>query len=58
MRWTPIPTAFAAFMVPYATGPVRIVYRQSDGPRPDPALKMTAASTIWTGLAISAGLLI
>jgi 1,4-dihydroxy-2-naphthoate octaprenyltransferase len=58
LRWTPLPTIFAALIVPYATGPVRIMYRQSDGPALIRALKMTARLHLWTGLVIAAGLLI
>jgi 1,4-dihydroxy-2-naphthoate polyprenyltransferase len=58
LRWTPLPTIFAALIVPYATGPVRIMYRQGDGPALIRALKMTARLHLWTGLAIAAGLLI
>ena len=58
LGWTPLPTALAAFIVPYATGPVRIMYRQSDGPALIRALKMTARLHLWTGLVIAAGLLI
>jgi 1,4-dihydroxy-2-naphthoate octaprenyltransferase len=58
LRWTPFPTIFAALIVPYAMGPVRIMYRQSDGPALIRALKMTARLHLWTGLVIAAGLLI
>ncbi|MGH8948044.1 MAG: 1,4-dihydroxy-2-naphthoate polyprenyltransferase, partial [Acidimicrobiia bacterium] len=42
LRWTPFPTVFAALIAPYAMGPVRILYRKSDGPALIRALKMTA----------------
>ena len=58
MRWTPLPTIFAAMIVPYAMGPVRIIHRKSDGPALVRALKMTARLHLWTGLAIAAGVLI
>jgi 1,4-dihydroxy-2-naphthoate octaprenyltransferase len=56
--WTPFPTIFAALIAPYALGPVRIIYRKSDGPALIRALKMTAGLHLWTGLVIAAGALI
>ncbi len=58
LRWTPFPTVFAALLAPYAMGPVRIIYRKSDGPALIRALKMTARLHLWTGLVIAAGVLI
>lgn len=58
LRWTPFPTIFAALIVPYAIGPVRILHRTSDGPALIRALKMTARLHLWTGLVIAAGLLV
>jgi 1,4-dihydroxy-2-naphthoate polyprenyltransferase len=58
LRWTPLATIFAALIVPYAAGPVRIMYRRSDGPTLIRALKMTARLHLWTGLVIAAGLLV
>ncbi len=58
LRWTPFPTVFAALIAPYAMGPVRIIYRKSDGPALIRALKMTARLHLWTGLVIAAGVLI
>ena len=55
---TPFPTIFAALIAPYAMGPVRIVYRKSDGPALIRALKMTARLHLWTGLVLAAGALI
>jgi 1,4-dihydroxy-2-naphthoate octaprenyltransferase len=55
---TPLPTIFAALIAPYAMGPVRIVYRKSDGPALIRALKMTARLHLWTGLVLAAGALI
>jgi 1,4-dihydroxy-2-naphthoate octaprenyltransferase len=55
---TPLPTAFATFLMPYAMGPTRIMYRESDGPALIRALKMTARLHLWTGLVLAAGLLI
>jgi 1,4-dihydroxy-2-naphthoate octaprenyltransferase len=55
---TPLPTAFAAFLMPYAMAPTRIMYRESDGPALIRALKMTARLHLWTGLVLAAGLLI
>jgi 1,4-dihydroxy-2-naphthoate octaprenyltransferase len=56
--WTPFPTIFAALIAPYATGPVRIVYRSTDGPALIRALKMTARLHLWTGLVLAAGALV
>jgi 1,4-dihydroxy-2-naphthoate octaprenyltransferase len=56
--WTPFPTIFAALIAPYAMGPVRIVYRKSDGPALIRALKMTARLHLWTGLVLAAGALL
>jgi 1,4-dihydroxy-2-naphthoate octaprenyltransferase len=56
--WTPITTAFAGFLAPYANVPVRIVYSKSDGPALIRALKMTARLHLWTGLALAAGVMI
>ena len=58
LRWTPFPTIFAALLVPYAMGPVRIIFRKSDGAALIRALKMTARLHLWTGLVIAAGALI
>ena len=55
---TPLPTIFAALLAPYAMGPVRIMYRKTDGPSLIRALKMTARLHLWTGLTLAAGLLI
>jgi 1,4-dihydroxy-2-naphthoate octaprenyltransferase len=55
---TPLPTLFAALIAPYAMGPVRIVYRKSDGPALIRALKMTARLHLWTGLVLAAGALV
>jgi 1,4-dihydroxy-2-naphthoate octaprenyltransferase len=55
---TPQPTIFAALLAPYAMGPVRIMYRKTDGPSLIKALKMTARLHLWTGLVLAAGLLI
>lgn len=56
--WTPLPTAFAGTVAPYAAGPVRIVYRKSDGPALVRALKMTARLHLWVGLLLAAGVLL
>jgi 1,4-dihydroxy-2-naphthoate octaprenyltransferase len=56
--FTPFPTIFAALIAPYAMGPVRVVYRKSDGPALIQALKMTARLHLWTGLVLAAGALI
>ena len=56
--WTPFPTIFAALIVPYAMGPIRIMYRKTDGPALVRALKLTATLHLWTGLVLAAGALI
>jgi 1,4-dihydroxy-2-naphthoate octaprenyltransferase len=56
--WTPLPTALAGTVAPYATAPVRIVYRSVDGPALVRALKMTARLHLWVGLLLAAGVLI
>ncbi|MGH8913156.1 MAG: 1,4-dihydroxy-2-naphthoate polyprenyltransferase [Acidimicrobiia bacterium] len=56
--WTPFPTIFAATIVPYAMGPMRIMYRKSDGPALVRALKMTARLHLWVGLVLAGGTLI
>ena len=58
LDWTPFPTAFAAMLLPYAIGPVRIAYRNTDGPALIRALKMTARLHLWTGLVLAAGVLV
>lgn len=58
LDWTPFPTVFAALLVPYAMGPVRIIYRKTDGPALITALKMTARLHLWTGLVLAAGVLV
>jgi 1,4-dihydroxy-2-naphthoate polyprenyltransferase len=56
--WTPLPTLFAAMLVPYATGPVRIVASKSDGPNLIRALKLTARLHLLTGVALAVGALL
>jgi len=56
--WTPLPTAFAALLIPYASGPVRVIYSKTDGPALIRALKMTARLHLWTGLSLAAGILV
>jgi len=55
LDWTPFLTVFAATLAPYAMGPVRIIYRKTDGPALIRALKMTARLHLWTGLVLAAG---
>ncbi len=52
---TPLPTLFAAFLLPFATVPVRIVYTKTDGAALVRALKLTARAHLWTGLVLAAG---
>jgi len=53
--WTPLPTAFAGFLIPFASAPVRIVYRKTSGPALVRALKLTARLHLVTGLVLAAG---
>jgi 1,4-dihydroxy-2-naphthoate octaprenyltransferase len=53
--WTPLLTAFAGFLVPFASGPVRIVNRRTGGPALVRALKLTARLHLVTGLVLAAG---
>ncbi len=53
--WTPLPTLFAALWVPFATGPVNIVMKKTDGPALIRALKLTARLHLLTGLSLAAG---
>ncbi len=56
--WIPLATAFAGLLAPYASVPVRIVYRKTDGPALIRALKMTARLHLLTGLVLAAGVMI
>lgn len=58
LGWTPLPTLFAALLLPYATIPVRIVLRKTDGPALIRALKLTAHLHLWTGLVLATSVLI
>lgn len=53
--WTPLPTAFAGFLIPFATAPIRIVNRKKSGPALVRALKLTARLHLVTGLVLAAG---
>lgn len=53
--WTPLPTAFAGFLVPFAAGPVSIINRKRSGPALVRALKLTARLHLVTGLVLAAG---
>ena len=55
---TPLPTLFAAFLLPFATVPVRIVYTKTDGAALIRALKLTARVHLWPGLVLAAGAVI
>ena len=55
LGWTPQGTMFAGFLLPFATGPVRIVSLKTEGPALIRALKLTARLHLWTGLVIAAG---
>lgn len=53
--WTPLPTAFAGFLVPFASAPARILNRKTSGPALVRALKLTARLHLVTGLVLAAG---
>jgi len=53
--WTPELTLFAALLAPYATGPVQIVSRKTDGPNLIRALKLTAKLQLLTAISLAAG---
>ena len=55
--WTPMLTVFAFLLISFATGPVRIVYRKTDGPALVRALKMTARLHLSTGLVLAVAIL-
>ena len=58
LGWTAAPTAFAGFLVPYATVPVQIVNAKTEGPGLTRALKTTAKLHLVTGLVLAAGLIV
>jgi 1,4-dihydroxy-2-naphthoate octaprenyltransferase len=53
--WTPLPTALAGFLIPFASAPVRIVNRETSGPDLVRALKLTGRLHLVTGLVLAAG---
>jgi 1,4-dihydroxy-2-naphthoate octaprenyltransferase len=53
--WTPLPTLFAAMLAPYAVGPVRTLWRSTDGPSLIRALVMNSRLHLWTGVVLAAG---
>ena len=53
--WTPIATLLALALVPVATGPVRLVRSNSDGPTLVRALVLNGRLLLWTGLALAVG---
>ncbi len=53
--WTPLPTAFAGFLIPFAAVPVRIINRKVSGTALVRALKLTARLHLVTGLVLAAG---
>ncbi|MGB7859025.1 MAG: 1,4-dihydroxy-2-naphthoate polyprenyltransferase [Acidimicrobiia bacterium] len=55
LGWTPFATLFAALLLPFASGPVRIVYAKTTGPALIRALKLTAKLHLWTGVVLAAG---
>jgi 1,4-dihydroxy-2-naphthoate octaprenyltransferase len=58
LDWTPFLTVFAALLAPFAMGPVRIIYRKTDGSALIRALTMTARLHLWTGLVLAAGVIL
>lgn len=55
LDWTPLPTAFAGLLVPFASVPVRILNVKTSGPALIRALKLTARLHLITGLVLAAG---
>ena len=53
--WTPLPTLFAAMLAPYALGPVRTLWQNTDGPSLIRALKMNGKLHLWTGVILAIG---
>jgi 1,4-dihydroxy-2-naphthoate octaprenyltransferase len=53
-RWIPISTLFTAFLLPFASVPVRIVSARTDGPALIRALKATARLHLWVGVVLAA----
>ena len=53
--WTPIATLLALALLPVATGPVRLVRSNSDGPTLVRALVLNGRLLLWTGLALAVG---
>lgn len=53
--WTPLPTAFAGLLMPFANRPARIINTRSGGPSLIRALKMTARLHLVSGLVLAAG---
>jgi 1,4-dihydroxy-2-naphthoate octaprenyltransferase len=51
--WTPQLTMMAAFLVPFATVPVRIVYAKTEGFALIRALKLTARLHLWVGAVLA-----
>lgn len=55
VTWTPVETAFAALLLPYAAVPVRLLNAGDDGKTLIRALKSAAKLHLWTGIALAAG---
>jgi 1,4-dihydroxy-2-naphthoate octaprenyltransferase len=53
--WTPTPTLFAAMLAPYAVGPVRTLWRNTDGPSLIRVLKQNGRLHLWTGVILALG---
>jgi 1,4-dihydroxy-2-naphthoate octaprenyltransferase len=52
--WTPLSTLFSAFLLPYASVPLRIIAVKSDGPSLVRALAATARLHLWVGVSLAA----
>ncbi len=55
LGWTPLPTAFAALLAPFAGAPSRIIQVKTTGSALIRALKLTARLHLVTGLVLAAG---
>ena len=53
--WTPVATAFAGLLMPFAGVPVRIINAKTGGPALIRALKLTARLHLVTGVVLAAG---
>ncbi|MEX1125603.1 MAG: 1,4-dihydroxy-2-naphthoate polyprenyltransferase [Acidimicrobiia bacterium] len=53
--WTPLPTLFAAMLTPFAVGPVRTLWQNTDAFSLIRALVMNSRLHLWTGVVLAVG---